>query len=183
MDSTVKKIRKTGLKYGISGGVVTVLFLMLVAYLGTNILDPSLTLLVSAVIALFIVFAFVEHRQLERQTRFWKNMTLGIMIYLIIGIFSAVFVFIMVVWVDQDLAPKYINDRAAMMMENKQNFIDQFDEQTFEETLDDLRQTKPHHLAIDRFMRDAFTGLFITILISAIFHFIYNRKTFTTPKL
>lgn len=181
MSAAFKNIRSSGIKYGIAGGSTIVAFLALIYYLGNSILDPSLSLVLSLVILLFVVFALIEYRQHDKETRFWKNMSIGIIIYLIIGIFSSVFVYV-IVSRDREVMQNYIDNRIEMMNENKSTFVDRFDEETFDETLEGVRKTQPHHLAIDRLMRDWMSGLFVTILISAIFHFIYNKKVFTNPK-
>ncbi len=182
MKTSLRLIRRTGLKYGISGGIITVLFMFLIHKMGSNILDPSFSLMTVLLIVLLVIFAIAEYRQRDQEIKFWKNMTVALLIYLIIAVCSSACIYVMVKYVDPALLSNYVQDRVAMMTENKDTFIDRFGQETFELTVEKVKNTRLRHIVLDRFIRDMMGGLFVGIVISAVYHFIYNRKSFINPK-
>lgn len=171
-----KNIIKTGLKYGVVGGVLSVVFYSVLHYLGNSIFDPALTLIVGLVILMFVFISAIEYRQIDKVRVFWKFMTLGVINYLIISLFISVFSLVLTEVSQRDLLENYVEERTTMMEENKANFT--YGEEVYEQTLNDVRETTAIDLALDGFIKNCTVGLFSTIFISLIFHFISNKKSF-----
>ncbi len=176
MNLVRKYIIKTGVKYGITGSIIIVLFYAGLLFFDKNIFLPALLLLAGLMIILIILFSIIEYNQIDIAPKFWKYMSVGIVCNFII---SLVFFFSMVIIIKlirPELRQEYVENRTAMMMEYKQNYVEKFGEAHFNLLLDDVKNTSDMALALDGPMKASFSGFFFVILFSLVFYLIRNKS-------
>ena len=72
-------ILKIGLKYGLAGGIINVLFYLAVYGFGKNPLNPEIRYVMDAfLLILFLTMATIEYWYTDSYYRFWKYMSVGI---------------------------------------------------------------------------------------------------------
>lgn len=178
----LKSIKKTSLKYGSVGGASIAVFLSAIYFIDKQMLvSPSITMLIVLVIVLFLVFAIVEYRSVYVEVRFWKNMSIGIVIALAISICASLVIMAFVTVEDKALLNEYVTYRTEILEKNRQVITEQFGAESYSLAMKELNSTKSSDIFLDVLFKSSGVGLFCGILISAIFHFIYNKKIFTKP--
>lgn len=158
-------------KYGLFGGFFSIVLFLILYFLGKNplvvagIFDFGLIL-----IPIFIFFSIKEFRDYRnnKELRFWQGMTVGFINYVTIATVSALFIWLFLTLIDEQLLTSYIGDRTALLVENKQQFIESLGDITYEETLVELENTTAYIIAVDDFLKKVFIGLFLTIIFSVI---------------
>lgn len=167
--SLKNKLVSVPIKYGIFGGIMVILLILIFYFLD---LDPLVNIKVADVfiLSIFIFFALKEFRDRHnnRQLHFWQGMTGGVLTYLTIAIISAVFILLMTVIIDPEMTTNYIASRIELLNENKQKLVDAMDEETYLKAVAGVRETSGFDLALDDFLKKSIIGLFLTIIISVI---------------
>lgn len=157
------------LKYGVFGGIMVILLILIFYFLD---LDPLVNIKVADVLILsiFIFFALKEFRDRynNRQLHFWQGMTGGVFTYLTIAIISAIFILLMTVIIDPEMTTNYIASRIELLNENKQKLVDAMDEETYLKAVAGVKETSGFDLALDDFLKKSIIGLFLTIIIAVI---------------
>lgn len=157
------------LKYGIIGGCVVILLILIFYFLDLN---PLVNIKVAdlLILSIFIFFSLKEFRDRynDRQLHFWQGMTGGVINYITIAVISAVFILLMTVIIDPDMTTNYIASRLELLNENKQNLIDAMDEETYMKSVVGVKETTGFDLALDDFLKKSIIGLFLTIIIAVI---------------
>jgi len=167
--SLKNKLVAVPLKYGMLGGFIVILLILIFYFLD---LDPLIKIKVADlfILSIFIFFSLKEFRDRynNRQLHFWQGMTGGAINYLTIALISAVFILVMTVIIDPEITTKYIESRIALLNENKQTLVETMDEETYEEALAGVRETTGLDLAVDDFLKKSIIGLFLTTIIAVI---------------
>gem|GEM_PF-2565622 len=176
MNLVWKYIFRTALKYGLTCSIIILVFFSVLLYSDKNIFNPALSLLAGLIVLVFILFSIIEYNQIDVVPKFWKNMSVGIINYIIVALIYFLFMMIIINLVRPELLNDYISDRIAMMDENKGGFIEKFGEETYIKTLQDVKDTSPYDLALDGLIKISFIGLFSTIFISLIYLFFKTKK-------
>ena len=178
MNLTRKYIFKTGFKYGLTGGVILVVFYLILTMLDKSVLAPGLFFLISLLIILMVFASIYEYNQLDSQSRYWKNMSVGIVCIMTVSLVYLAVMFILLNYINPAVFEDYITDRLAMMEANKKSYIDTFGESQFQKIYDDVRNTSRIDLIFDGPIKIFLLGLFSTIFISLIYHFIKKKNKF-----
>lgn len=167
--SLKNKLVSVPIKYGVLGGIMVILLILIFYFLN---LDPLVNIKVADVLILsiFIFFALKEFRDRynNRQLHFWQGMTGGVLTYLTIAIISAIFILLMTVIIDPEMTTNYIASRIELLNENKQKLVDAMDEETYLKAVAGVKETSGFDLALDDFLKKSIIGLFLTIIISII---------------
>ena len=171
-----KYILKTGIKYGLTGSIIILLFYTGLIVINKNIFQPALLLLAGMIIILFVLFSIIEYNQIDRAPRFWKNMSVGMICNLIITVFFALMMIMALKFIRPELHREFVDDRVAMMQEYKQTYIEKFSEEHFNLLLEDVQTTTPLALAFDGPLKTSFGGLFFVIFFSLLFYLIKNKS-------
>lgn len=159
------------IKYGLVGGILSVLIFSIIYVLGKNPLiiyrdfDFSFLLL-----PIFIAFSIKEFRDNwnNRSLKFGEGMTVGFINYLIVATISGVFIFIFLN-IESFMLAEYISDRSLLIMNIKDDMIKTMGQEVYQQTYNDLQDTTAYVIALDDFLKKIFIGLFLTIIISIIF--------------
>lgn len=160
------------LKYGLVGGLLSVILFICLYFVGKNPLviyrdfDFSFLLL-----PIFIAFSVKEFRDRwnDKSLKFGEGMTVGFLNYIIIAIISAIFIWIFLSSIDPELLKGYISDRSSFLIAMKGQMIEKFGEDVYLKTLADIQESTAFVIALDDFLKKIIIGLFLTIIISVIF--------------
>ncbi len=167
--SLKNKLISIPLKYGLFGGIITIILFLIFYFLD---LEPLVNIKIvdMVILAIFIFFALKDYRDRfnNRELHFWQGMTGGIISYMTLAVISALFIMIMTVIIDPDLATNYIESRIELLNENKETLVDTMDEDTYLEAIAGVKGTTGFDLALDDFLKKSFLGLFLTIIIAII---------------
>ena len=157
------------LKYGILGGSIVILLILIFYFLDLN---PLVNIKVAdlLLLSIFIFFSLKEFRDRynDRRLHFWQGMTGGVINYLTIAVISAVFILLLTVIIDPEVTTKYIEGRIELLNENRQTLIDTMDEETYLKAVAGVQETTGLDLALDDFLKKTIIGLFLTIIIAVI---------------
>lgn len=183
MTTTQKYIFRTGIKYGATGGAINIIYYLVMYWLGKNPLGPSKNIADVFIMLLFVLFGIIEYSYIDKNFRFWKYMSVGVINYLILAIISSIFILVLLNTFAPELHEQYIEDRLEMMENNKEGFIEKFDVEKYKETYKEVENTKPYHLVIDDFVKKSLIGLFLVIIISFVTTIIQDNKKFKNQNL
>ena len=159
-------------KYGFIGAAMNILALVVLYYLGRHplLLNPIL----DARIPLYIIFVFVSFKEFKEQysggiLHFWQGMTMGMIAYSIMALGASLFIFTFSAIETTHFLAEYIRIATSQLQANKALFIETISEKTFNETLAQLPETRPVHLAVDYLLKSMPIGLFLTIILAVLF--------------
>lgn len=159
-------------KYGLIGGAMNILALVVLYYIGRHplLLNPVL----DARIPLYIIFVFVSFKEFKEQysggvLHFWQGMTMGMIAYILMALLASLFIFIFSSIEATDFLSEYIRIATGQLQANKDLFIETISEKTYNETLAQLPATRPVHLTVDYLLKSMPIGLFLTIVLSVLF--------------
>ncbi|NJN27788.1 MAG: DUF4199 domain-containing protein [Cyclobacteriaceae bacterium] len=163
------KLLAVSLKYGIIGGMVSVLFFLILYALDQNPL-VSVKVLDIFLLAIFIFFSIKEFRDgyNTRGLHYWQGMSVGVLTYLGIAMVSAFFILLMTTLVDPELTANYITTRIDLLDTNKQSLIETIDSNTYQEAVAGVKGTSGLDLALDDYLKKSIIGLFLTIIIAVV---------------
>ena len=159
------------IKYGLVGGILSVLIFIIIYVLGKNPLiiyrdfDFSFLLL-----PIFIAFSIKEFRDNwnNRSLKFGEGMSVGFINYLIVASISGLFIFIFLN-IESSMLAEYISDRSLLIVNIKEDMVKTMGQELYQKTYDDLQGTTAYVIALDDFLKKIIIGLFLTIIISIIF--------------
>ena len=166
---TLRPIYAVPLKFGLVGGAMSALLFASIYFFGKNPLvvyrqfDFGFLLL-----PLFLFFSIREFRDFgnNRELRFWQGMTVGFLTYIGIAFISALFVWVFVSFVDDQLLAGYVGDRLRLLSIMKEEMVARMGEAVYEKAYSEVQGINAFEVAADDFLKKTFIGLFLTILIS-----------------
>jgi putative flippase GtrA len=97
---------------------------------------------------------------------FWQGLAMGIVAYLLMAIGTSIFIYIFSAIESSNFLAEYIRIATGQLEANKEVFIEQIGEKTYEGTLAQLPTTRPVHLAFDYLLKSTPIGLFLTLLLA-----------------
>ncbi|MGF1638828.1 MAG: DUF4199 domain-containing protein [Cyclobacteriaceae bacterium] len=158
-----------GGKYGLAGAFVGMFAMLFLFWLNKNPMIYARYFDV-ILVPVFVFFAIREFKIYRNQGKlhFWQGMSLGFISYMLISILSGIFVLLLLYGLAPDLFTEYMSNRMALLAESKEEIISSIDANAYAQTLENLQNTKPWHLALDDFLKKSIIGLFLTILFSII---------------
>lgn len=157
------------LKYGLVGAALSIALFFVLLLLDENPLING-ALFSFFFIPIFVFFAIKEFKKYYSAgtLHFWQGMTIGFGTYMILGLVSALFIWLYLQAIDPQLLLEYIADRVALMDGSKENLIDRLGQDTYETSLANVQGATALDLALDDFLRKIFAGFFITTIISVV---------------
>ena len=162
-------IVKASVKYGVIGGLLAVILLIVLHAIGQNpILSTKKIPFGIILVPLLVFFNMKEFRDYfnNGELRLWQGLVIGFVNYLIIALISAIFIWAFLTYYDQEILKELINFNVLNFEQNKTGFIETFDEATYDKVLADIRNTTVHHIALDDFVRKMLIGFISTFIIS-----------------
>ena len=102
------------------------------------------------------------------ELRFWQGMTCGFVTYFGMALGTALFIYLFLTIADPSLLDGYIQDRVQLLIDSKEQFIEQLGEPLYHQQVEKMKNTSVVVVALDDFWKKLAIGLFLTILIAAI---------------
>lgn len=164
-----QQLIKVPVKYGIVGGVLAVIVFLVLYLLEQNpLIHARLFDLVLIPIMVFFCIKEFRDRVNYRELFFWQGMTTGFFVYILIAFFSSLFVYGFLNLYDVNILLEFIQANEEGLQEQRDIFIENFGQEKYQVTLENIRSTEPYHVALDDFIKKLGIGLFYTIIISVI---------------
>ncbi|AHM62544.1 hypothetical protein D770_21475 [Flammeovirgaceae bacterium 311] len=173
MADTKEKGRKsypwlsTGLKYGITGGVLAIVFFLVMWLLKENPLG-MLRLFDFVILPVFIFFTLKEFRDYRQggKLTYSQGMTVSFVCYTSLALISALFIFIFLTYADTGLLLRHQQENLAVLTDDSQRWIDELGQQTYDKAIEEVKRTSALDLALDDLIKKIFIGLFLTGIIT-----------------
>lgn len=158
-----------GVKYGlVSGGLAIVLFFVIMLF------DEN-PLIVNKwfdyfLLAVFVYFGVREFRQYYNGgfLQFWQGISVGFVTYTTSALLFVAAIGIYLVTYGQAWVDNYVSDRTAMVEENRDNFVKELGESTYQRVRREVQATTTTDILLDDFFRKLMAGLFITLIIAMV---------------
>lgn len=163
------RIVSVGLKYGLSGALITVLVFLVLYFMDQNPLLVTRKIRFSIfLIPILVFFSIREFRDYKNnnELRFWQGLTVGFVNYLIIALISATFIVLFITNYDSQILQDYINFNLINTQEQREGFIETYDADTYEQLLRDIRNTTAYHIGLDEMIWNLLIGFISTFLMS-----------------
>ncbi len=160
---------RVGLMYGAIGGVVVIILILGLHFMGRNpLLDIRIVDVV--ILAVFLVFSMREFRERYNSgaLHYWQGVSIGMITYVVTALISAAFILVFVEFIKPDVLQDYVGNRLELLDQNKQQLIDTINAEAYEKAVDGVKKTTASDLALDDLLKKSFIGLFLTIIIAVI---------------
>jgi hypothetical protein len=158
-------------KYGIIGSLMIIIGLLVLYYFGRHplLLNP----LLDARIPLYALIIFISFKVFKDHfnggiMHFWQGMAMGMIAYVVMAFSAALFIYIFGEINSTNFMAEYTRIATGQLVTNKDLFIETIGEKTYTETLAQLPNTQPIHLAVDYLLKSMPIGLFLTIILSVL---------------
>ena len=158
-------------KYGFIGSLIIIVGLLVLFYLGRHplLLNPIL----DARIPIYALITFISFKVFKDQynsgiMHFWQGMAMGMIAYILMAFGAALFIYVFSEISSNNFLAEYIRIATGQLVTNKDLFIETIGEKTYTDTLAQLPQTQPIHLAVDYLLKSMPIGLFLTIILSVL---------------
>ncbi len=171
MSLFTKPLSKIAIKYGVIGGLISILLLLVLYYTGKNPFLYTRKIPFGIVlIPLFLFFAIKEYRDFKNNhtLHFWQGLLLGFVCYLIIALISAGFTRIFLSY-HPEMLQEIMEVGIQAIEDNKEETIKNLGEATYKELLNNVStNTTAYVIALEDFILKMFLGFFVTIIISLV---------------
>ena len=158
-------------RYGIAGVIIQGLLFLTLYWLGKNPLVYSrpwdFGFLMIPVMIFFGMKDFKDHHN-GGELRFWQGMTSGFVIYTVIALGSAFFLWNFLTWGDASVLDGYIADRLQLLADNREQFEQTLGPELYQQQIVKMKETSAWVVAVDDFWKKLSIGLFLTIIIAVI---------------
>ena len=104
----------------------------------------------------------------DKILHFWQGMTIGFITFIVIGLLSGFFVYIMLTLIDPEILTAYIVHTSNLFVAKREEFIQQFGKQLYKDSVETNLQTTAMKMGIDDFLKKAGIGFMLTIPIAVI---------------
>ncbi|MFC6996135.1 DUF4199 domain-containing protein [Rufibacter roseus] len=162
-----KAVSTTAMRYGVTGGVVTFLYIICLALLGlespyNNITEFSSTLIF---VPIFVVLGIKEYKTFTNAAvGFGQAFMVGLAVTVFLGLTTAVLMCLFSLTIGSDMIQPYIVEMQRQMELNQSDPAQKIDEQKFKLVYQELEEMNALHLAQRTFMYRLITGLVVSIV-------------------
>ena len=160
---------KVSLKYGLAGGIFSILLFVVLWLIGKNPLVTN-RIYDFLLIPLFIFFSVKEFRDVRNggELHFWQGIAAGVLTFTVMAFISGLFIWLFLEFANSGLLQDYIDTRISMINDNKEALIEKLGEPTVVQSLNDLPATSSFQLGEDDFLKKVFIGSFFTAIIALV---------------
>ena len=171
MSLFTKPLTKIAIKYGVIGGLVSILLLLVLFYTGKNpFLYTRKVPFGIVLVPLFIFFAIKEFRDFKnnRTLHFWQGLILGFVCYLIIALISAGFARVFLSY-HPEMLHEIMEVGMQAIEDNKAETIKNLGETKHHEILNNVStNTTAYVIALEDFILKMLLGFVATLIISLV---------------
>ena len=100
--------------------------------------------------------------------RLWQGLLGGLIIYLTIALISAIFIWAFIRYYNDAILTDYINFNILNIEDKRAALVETYDEATYQDLLQNIRETTAYHIALDEFIRKLLIGFISTFIISIV---------------
>ncbi len=167
-------ISKLGARYGLVGGILTVVAYLTLYYMGLQPWRNLISFLLDIVIVGLFCFLPIREFRADHnngELRFYHGMTIGFVSYLTVGFVFSMFYAIFTNWIEPSFMEVYRSVQLEEMKGMKDMItsrVDENKEQFFQEQLDAVSTITNSQLILDVFLKKLIIGLFLTPIFSII---------------
>ena len=162
------------LKYGIAGIVLSILAIIVMYYLVSHplsiiVVNP----LMDIRIPLYLLLVFAALKEFKDYygggyLHFWQAMIIGVGVYMITSLGTAIFIFIISKVEVSGFLTGYIEQSKAYLILNKEEYFVQLGEDRFNQAVNGLDEVSALSLTSQYLLQSTFIGLFLTFILSII---------------
>jgi len=165
-----KQIIKAGLRYGLLGAAASILLFCVLYWLGDNPLMQGYYF-GFIILPLFMYFALREFRDSRNGgiLHFWQGVGVGLMLLVAIILVPALFQAFFLAVLDKGLFERHVQETVQLFMEEKENLVEIYGQQGYEEQLLRIKNTSIFGVVINGVIKLLIVWLFVTGLFSIIF--------------
>jgi len=155
--------------FGLIGSGLFITMFLVTYYIEKNPLI-DLQLFDFILIPIFLFMAMKQYRDYmnDKILHFWQGMTIGFITFIVIGLLSGFFVYIMLTLIDPEILTAYIVHTSNLFVAKREEFIQQFGKQLYKDSVETNLQTTAMKMGIDDFLKKAGIGFMLTIPIAVI---------------
>jgi len=158
---------KTALLFGLTGGFLAILQFLTLHFLDRN---PLLTGKIFDIVLLLLIlfFAIRYFRDYENGLRleFLEGLKVGLLTSAILGLVSALFVFIFLTFINPGVMEAYKAERIDFLITNQDKVLENIKPELFEKTIEEIKSISIKDLVMDEILRKTIIGLFLSIVLA-----------------
>lgn len=164
----MSKYFTTAYKFGGLGGALSILAFFILSLFHPDPTSWNLIFgYVMTPIVVFLSIKFFKEYSNNRYLSFSEGMSIGFVTYTILAFLSALGIWVLLL-LSPELFAQIKASKLEVLVNGKENIINQMGINSYEYTLDSLKNILPKDIALDDGIRKIVTGLFFTIIISII---------------
>jgi Protein of unknown function (DUF4199) len=166
----MKPILKTPFIFGLGTGMICFLYFVILNAIGISPLGLTKELNLG-----FIFFAMIasvwyyKHQIRGGYLHLWEGLTICYLTCMIAALFNGILMALYISFIDPDILKTFNRDNLLMLLKTKQQFVEQFDEKTFQELMASLKKTTPFDITKDEIGKKLFWGIVLALPISMYF--------------
>lgn len=166
----LNKLMRIALRYGLIGGVIAFVLVIVMFYLGRHplVVSPYLDFRI-LLFGIFVFFALKEFRDYDQEgvLYFAQAMLGGFMVIFVVTVTASVLIWIFGLF-ESDFVSQYIEQVTAYVKAFSQEDIDRLGKDVYERNLMALPSTNISKLAFTYFVQGLVIGFFVNIVLSVI---------------
>ncbi|MTI32535.1 DUF4199 domain-containing protein [Xanthovirga aplysinae] len=169
--SSMHPLVKVAIKYGLIGALISIVpFLTLYFSNISPVGNPSSVIVDFLLMLVFIFFANREFRDSknEGKLRFWQGMSIGFILYCIIGFVYGAFVFIFIKSAGQPFFDMYIQQAAEGMKQVASTNPETISQEQLAQGLEELKNVTAVDLFFKALIGKLFLGLIVTPIVTIV---------------
>ncbi len=160
-------------KYGVYGALLLIVLYSVMFYVGKHPLPPGFADVRFLLVPIFIFFSIKEFKDYrnDKILHFWQGLLIGFLVSFVIGVITALFIYVFAQWIAPDFLVQYIEERIQlmhMMLENKVALEKTMNEEMVQEQMRLLPQTTSFKIALTYLGKTILIGILFNIIISVI---------------
>ena len=158
----------TSLRFGLYGGLAIILYFLILYFYEYDPLDKKLFFFKYIVLVLCILAGIKIYRDKwnNNTLHLWEGLLCGLMINITIALFSAIFVYLFLTFIDGEMLGRHIDEVVQWAESNKHLKPETMSEDSFRELISRTKETTIFDIALDDFEM-YFIGIFF-IFITAV---------------
>ncbi|MCC5921677.1 MAG: DUF4199 domain-containing protein [Cyclobacteriaceae bacterium] len=166
------KLLRTGVKYGIAASALYLLGSLILIFFEIDIYHQPMALnILYFITPIFMAFGIHEFKKVYNGglLAYWEGMSVSFFTYFIVSVLIGIYTYALLSVIYPSLIDVYVNTRIDMLVEKRENVVEEFGVETYEYMKESIKEITPWQLTMDFFWRQIGIALFFAIVFSVIF--------------
>ena len=165
----MRDLFRTSLRYGLIGSAMIVIMFLVFYFSGENPLQ-ELQMFDLFIIPIFVFFGVKEFRDRfnGKLLEYWQGMTSGVIIFLVLGLVTSVFIYVFTQWVEAAMVTDYVASRVEILEETRTKIVEQMGAESYIESYDKVKNTTQSDIILDSFLKKIIIGFLITTVVAVV---------------